>query len=204
MRTKRFKATSVDPHLRQHLAQTSARLMVQEGITDYHVAKNKAAMQLGVSNTRHLPSNHEIAAEIVLYQRLFYAEDYVAQLKHLRQVALSAMRLFMVFNPRLVDAVLEGTAQQHSPIILHLFAQTPKEIALYLIDKGIPYTEGERRFRLPQLVNYPSYRFIAGEETIILVVFNVDDIRWSPPSPVDGKPMQRADLQTVVQLLEND
>lgn len=203
MRTKRFKAHSADLHLRQHLAQTSARLMVQEGIADYHVAKCKAAIQLGVPNTKHLPSNHEIAAEILIYQRLFYAEDYPTMLKYLRQTALEAMRLLTEFNPRLVDAVLDGTAQQHSPIILHLFAQTPKEIALFLIDKGIPYIEGERRFRLPQIVNYPCYRFVAGEETIILVVFSVDDIRWSPPSPIDGKPMQRADLQAVAQLLAN-
>jgi hypothetical protein len=204
MSTKRSKANIFDPQLRQHLAQTSARLMVQEGINDYHIAKCKAATQLGIPNTKHLPSNSEIAAEILIYQRLFHAENYSTILKNLRQVALEAMRLFVEFKPRLVDAVLAGTVQQHSPIILHLFAYSPEEVAFFLIEKSIPYTEGERRFRLPQIINYPYYQFVAGEETVVLIVFNINDIRWSPPSPIDGKPMQRADVQTVEQLLKDD
>lgn len=204
MRTKPCKTHLASPHLRQAIAQVSARLMVQEGISDYHLAKSKAATQLGVVNAKHLPSNSEIAAEILIYQRLFNAEHYSAILKQLRQVALEAMHLFAAFNPRLVDAVLEGTVQQYSSVILHLFAYSPEEVALFLIDKGIPYKEGERRFRLAQPVSYPSYQFIAGKETVLLVVFNVDDIRWSPPSPIDGKPMRRADRQAVEQLLKND
>jgi hypothetical protein len=35
----------------------------------------------------------------------------------------------------------------------------------------------------------------------VLVVFGVDDIRWSPPSPLDGKPMRRADIRMVKKLL---
>lgn len=201
----RTKLTTSDPHLRQRLAQASARIMVQEGIDDFYWAKCKAASQLGVPHTKHLPTNGEIQAEILIYQRLFYADTQPARLQHLRRIALQAMRLFAAFTPRLVGAVLNGTAHQYSHITLHLFSAVPEEIALFLLEKHIPYELGERRFRLPpsQVVSYPSYQFVAGEETVTLIVFSIDDIRWSPPNPVDGKPMQRADLQTVEGLLEN-
>lgn len=190
-----------DSQLRQRIAQTSARLMVQEGITDYQQAKHKAAAQLGIPHTRNLPSNSEIEAEILIYQRLFQANTQPYRLHHLREVALQAMQLFADFTPRLVGAVLQGTAHQYSDIVLHLFTHSSEEVALFLLDKGIPYELTEQRFRLPQLVSFPSFRFMAGEESIVLVVFGVDDIRWSPPSPLDGKPMRRADIRMVKKLL---
>jgi hypothetical protein len=192
---------SYDPQLRQRIAQISARLMVQEGITDYQQAKHKAATQLGISHTRNLPKNSEIEAEILLYQRLFQANIQPYRLHHLRKVALQAMQLFTAFTPRLVGSVLQGTAHQYSDITLHLFTYSSEEVALFLLEKKIPYQLTEQRFRLPQLVSFPSFRFMAGEESIVLVVFGIDDIRWSPPSPLDGKPMRRADIQRVEQLL---
>ncbi len=190
-----------DLHLRQRIAQTSARLMVQEGIKDYHFAKCKAAVRLGVPHTKHLPSNREVEDEISLYQRLFYAETQPRQLQQLRQVALEAMRLFSRFNPHLVGAVLEGTAHQYSDVTLHLFTHHSEEVAFFLLEKCIPYRLNEYHFRLPPQVSYPSYHFMAGEVAIILVIFGIDDIRWSPPSLVNGKPMRRADLRAVEKLL---
>jgi len=194
---------AIDPQLRQRIAQASARLVVLEGIADYQQAKYKAAAQLGVPNTRALPSNSEIEEEILIYQRLFHADTQPLILQQLRCVALQAMRLFAAFTPRLVGSVLNGTAHQYSDITLHLFTHTPEEVAFVLIDKGIPYELNEQHFRLPQLVNYPCYRFMAGEERVVLVVFGIDDIRWSPPCPIDGKPMRRADIRAVEKISVN-
>lgn len=190
-----------DLQLRQRIAQTSARLMIQEGINDYHIAKCKAAAQLGVLNKHHLPSNSEIEQEILLYQRLFQPHLHSLHLNRLRHTALQMMRLLNPFNPRLVGVVLEGTAHRNSEITLHLFTHTPEEVAFLLMEKHIPYQLSERRFRLPKIVSYPCYQFIAGEHSVLLIVFNIDDVRWSPPSPVDGKPMRRADLRVVENLL---
>jgi len=38
----------------------------------------------------------------------------------------------------------------------------------------------------------------------MLIVFDINDIRWSPPNPVDGKPMARADVKTLERLIEED
>lgn len=192
---------SQDLHLRQRIAQTCARLMIQEGIQDYHLAKCKAAARLGVPDTKRLPSNREIEKEIILYQRLFYDDAHAQQLQQLRRVALETMRLLARFQPLLAGSVLEGTANQYSDITLHLFTQTAEEVAIFLMERGIPYQLNERRFHLPQAVSFPSYCFIAGEASVVLVIFGMDDIRWSPPNPVDGKPMRRANLQAVENLL---
>ncbi len=192
---------SSDSQLRQSIAATCARLMVREGVKDFQMAKKKATMELGVSN-KHLPSNAEIEAEIMLYQRLFQADNQPQRLQYLREIALKAMRLFKDFQPRLVGSVLTGTATQHSDISLHLFTHTPKDIDLFLMQQGIPYELTDKRFRVEQqTISFPCYQFVAGDEQVTLVVFDVDDIRWSPPSPVDGRPMQRADMKAVERLI---
>lgn len=201
----RTKTLTQEPQIRQRIAQLSAQLMIQEGIDDYYAAKCKAATQLGVPNTRHLPSNSEIEIEIIRYQRLFHPQTYRQQLFELRTAALQAMHLFTEFKPRLVGSVLEGSAHQHSEIVLHLFTHTPEDVVFFLIDHRIPYETGERRVRFStQVVNYPSYQFMAGDHRIVLIVFGVDDIRRSPDSPIDGKPMRRADRDSVEKLLHSD
>jgi hypothetical protein len=197
------KVMVYNPQLRQRIAQTSACLIVQEGISDYQQAKYKAAARLGIPNLKELPSNSEIETEILNYQRLFQADTQPRHLQHLRKQALEAMRLFSAFTPRLVGSVLNGRAHQYSEITLHLFTDSAEEVAFLLMEKSIPYELKERQYRLSQTVIYPCYQFLAGEEKINLVVFKENDIRWAPPSQIDGKPMRRANLRTVEKLLIN-
>ncbi|MEK7990441.1 MAG: hypothetical protein VSS52_005495 [Thiotrichaceae bacterium] len=196
---------SPDHQLRQRIAVICARLIVQESVKDFQMAKKKAAAELGVANSKsHLPSNAEIEAEIMLYQRLFQADNQPLHLQYLREVALKAMGLFKDFQPRLVGNVLTGTATQHSDITLHLFAQTPETIDIFLMQQGIPYELTDKHFRIEQQsVSFPCYQFMAGDEQVSLVIFDIDDIRWSPPSPIDGKPMQRADIKVVEKLIKD-
>jgi len=191
--------------LRQQVATICARLIVQEGVKDFQMAKKKATAELGIANSKnHLPSNAEIEAEIMLYQRLFQADNQPQHIQHLREVALKAMRLFVNFNPRLVGSILSGTATQHADIALHLFTHTPEEIDMFLIQKGIPYDLTDKHFRrMEQTISFPCYQFMAGDEQVTLVIFGIDDIRWSPPSPIDGRPMQRADIKAVEKLLND-
>jgi len=205
------KIAGCDPQLRQRIAQMSARLMMQEGIEDYHLAKSKAASQLGIYHSRNLPSNREIQEEIQIYQRLFYGNTQPIRLQHLRSVALDVMKLFARYSPRLVGSVLSGTATQHSKITLHLFAHSSEEIAVFLLERNIPYQVSEKRFYLSEKRTHlsdsvicPCYRFIAGEETVMLIIFDINDIRWSPPNPVDGKPMARADVKMLERLIDKE
>jgi hypothetical protein len=150
-----------------------------------------------------LPSNSEIEQAMIEYQRLFHADSQAERLRALRQAALEAMRFFQPFNPRLVGPVLSGLAHEHAEIVLHLFCDTHEEVAWFLMERKIPYQLKERVYRgqPERRESYPCYRFMAGEESIALEVFPLDGIRRAPPSPVDGKPMRRADIAAVEALL---
>jgi hypothetical protein len=192
--------------LRKALAQEAARIMSEQGIDDYGLAKRKAAERLGASDIAVLPKNIEIEEALAAHQRLFEAHTHTSELSGLRRTALQAMQLLKRFDPRLVGPVLSGTASAHSDVHLHLFAEGAEPVALHLMEQGIPHRIAERRLRYEpnRLVAYPVIRFVAGDQPIDAVVFPVDGIRQSPASPVDGRPMRRADAAEVESLLRED
>jgi hypothetical protein len=65
-------------NLRRALAQEAARVMAEHGIQDFRAAKRKAADRLGVGVEGALPSNTEVEAALVEYQRLFAADSHGA------------------------------------------------------------------------------------------------------------------------------
>ncbi len=173
---------------------------------DFAAAKRKAAEQLGIHHSRNLPANDEIETALREYQQLFQHQSQVRQLTELRQTALKAMKLLSPFSPRLVGPVLNGTADQYSPIYLHLFADTPEQVSLYLMEQKIPFEQAERRvhYAKGREEHYPLYRFIAGEQVLELTVFPPVAIRQPPLSPVDGKSMQRASREELLRLVEEE
>jgi len=189
--------------LRRALAQEAARIMSEQGIDDYWLAKRKAAERLGASDISVLPKNTEIEAALAEHQRLFQSNTHSSALSALRRTALEAMRLLRKFEPRLVGPVLSGTASVHSEVNLHLFADGPEIVALHLMDSGVPHHIAERRLRYEpnRLVSYPVVQFVAGGCEIDAVVFPLNGIRQSPASPVDGRPMRRADADELESLL---
>jgi hypothetical protein len=189
--------------MRQAVAEEAARIMREQGVADYLLAKRKAADRMGVTDASLLPRNTEIEAALVAHQRLFGAGRHAADLEALRRSALEAMRLMADFQPRLVGPVLTGTASPHSEINLHLFSESPEAVSLKLEDRGIPHEVLERRMRFERdrTVTYPALRFVAGRQTVDAVVFPLDGIRQAPSSPVDGKPMRRANAAEVEALL---
>jgi len=189
--------------LRQAVAEEAARIMREQGVDDFLLAKRKAAERLGVMDASILPRNTEIQAAMVAHQRLFGADRHEAELAVLRRAALEAMRLMADFEPRLVGPVLAGTASGHSEINLHVFSESPEAVSLRLEERGVPHEVVERRVRYERdrSVGYPALRFVAGRQTVDAVVFPVDGIRQSPASPVDGKPMRRASVAEVEALL---
>jgi hypothetical protein len=189
--------------LRQAVAEEAARIMREQGVDDFLLAKRKAAERLGVTDASILPRNTEIEAALVAHQRLFAADRHEADLAAMRRSALEAMRLMADFQPRLVGPVLTGTASAHSEINLHLFTESPEAVSIRLEERGVPHEVLERRLRYERdrVVTYPALRFVAGRQTVDAVVFPLDGIRQAPSSPVDGKPMRRANAAEVEALL---
>ena len=195
-----------DAQQRILLAQAAARLIAESGLRDFAAAKRKAAMQLGLQNSRNLPGNEEIEAALRDYQQLFQHDTHDQQLLELRQIALKAMKLLGTFSPRLVGPVLHGTADHHCPITLHLFADTSEAVGIFLLDHQIPFEQGEQRvmYGAGREAHYPLFHFLAGEHALELTVFPVEGLRQHPVSPVDGKAMSRASEKVLHQLLEEE
>lgn len=190
---------------RQVLAQEAARIIVNHGVRDYRVAKQKAAERLGVSGRGALPGNPEIEAAVAEHLQLFGGDEYVDRLRLMRVGALAAMELLAEFSPRLVGPVLTGTADENSAVNLHVFTDSPEAVAMELDTIGISYRAYERRLksRHAQFETYPGFEFRHNHNPIQATVFPVDGIRQAPMSPVTGKPMKRADVATVQALLEH-
>jgi hypothetical protein len=192
--------------LRRRIALEAARLMSEHGIRDFHLAKRKAAERIGVGEDVGLPKNSEIEQALREHQRLFQASEQPQRLRRLREIARDAMRFFVRFDPRLVGSVLEGTADRHSAVCLHLFSDAPQDVAGFLHEQGIPFEEQNRRLRMNHDAQeeYPVLLFSADDAAIDLTVLPHDAIRQAPLDRVDERPMRRATLATLEKLLADD
>jgi hypothetical protein len=190
-------------HLRTHIAQAAAKLIIEGGIQDYALAKRKAAHRLQATDAGQLPGNNEIEQEINAYQRLFRSSHHLLRLKELRWTAIRAMRFLTQFSPYLVGPVLRGSADKYSHVNLHLFAEPSEEVALFLFESGIPHESGERRLRVSteSFKMYPTYTFVADDVPVELVVFPHRARKHAPVCPVEGKPMRRANTASVESLV---
>jgi hypothetical protein len=178
--------------------------MLEGGMRDFQLAKKKAAQRLGVFDRGALPTNLEVEEALSEYQRLFRADTQPQRLAELRAAALEAMDFLAEFEPRLVGSVLSGTADEHSYVELHLFTDSSEEVGMRLMDAGIPYELGEKRLRLSQDDQryFPTYRFLAGDAPIELLIIPVRASRQPPLSPVTGKAMRRVRAHKLRRLLD--
>ncbi len=195
-----------DDRARQMLAQEAARIIVDQGIRDYRVAKTKAADRLGMGKRGSLPGNTEIEQAVNEHLLLFGGDSHAGHLRAMREAAISAMQILEEFTPRLVGPVLSGIADENSAINLHVFADSPEAVAMFLANRDISCRLYERRLksRRGRNVNpdtYAGFEFEHGGEPIEATVFPVDGIRQAPISPIDGKPTKRADIKAVTALL---
>jgi len=189
------------------MAQEAARIIVDQGVRDYRLAKRKAAERLGMHAHGALPGNTEIEQAVGEHLLLFSGDSHRQLLRALRQAALGVMSLLEEFVPRLVGPVLAGTADENSAINLHLFADTPEAVALFLGERNISCQLYERRLKMRRGRNvrpesFAGYAFRHAGELVEATVFPFDGIRQAPISPVDGKPMQRLDRNGLSALLE--
>ncbi len=191
---------------RRRLAHEAARLMVEGGIRDFHQAKLKAANRLGIHDDASLPRNREIEDALREYQRLFAGESHTAGLRTRREAAARALTFFESFSPRLVGAVLDGTADANSPVHLHLHSDDPDAVARFLEEHRIPAESRSRRLRMDRerVADLPVWIFSAEDLSFDITVLPHDALRQAPLSNVDEKPMKRASATQLRQLLAEE
>jgi len=187
---------------RARIAHLAARIMAEDGVEDYGLAKKKAARQAGVGDTRQLPGNDEIDVALRAYRDIYQADHHREQLAELREIAVRAMTELQRFNPHLVGNVLSGVAGKYAGIQLQLFTDDIKAVELFLIDLGADYEADQTSL-------------YSGDTRITVPLFTVDDdgieIEIAVLSPRDarlplktspaGKTIERAKLSAVEELL---
>lgn len=189
--------------VRLQVAHEAARILATEGQRNYRTAKEKAALRVGASPRMSLPSNAEVENALKSWISLYGGREHDAHLTELRRAAVEAMKFLAEFNPRLVGPVLEGTADRHSRICLHVFSEDPDAVARFLMNRNLPFEQESRRIRWHD-GDYRTLELIvfeAGGRTIELGQLQGVDTRQAPPSPIDGRPQKRASLREVEALI---
>jgi hypothetical protein len=130
---------------RASIASAAARLMAEDGVVDFHQAKRKAARQLGLPEHTAYPDNAEVEAELRVYRGLYQEEAHPELILALRQTALGLLELLADYSPYLAGSVLDGTAGEHSHIDILLFADSAKEVEIFLLNRGIAFEHAEPR-----------------------------------------------------------
>lgn len=191
---------------RTRVAQQAARLISEHGIRDYGHAKRKAASQLGVSDEGKLPRNTEVEAALRVHQALFAGAGHDARLRALRTAACEALEFLAPFHPRLVGPVLTGTADAHSAVCLHVYADAPETVQRFLEENGIDCTQATRRVRLRRDLtrDLPVLQLAADGQAFDITILPVLARRQAPLDRIDGEPMARASLATVRALLDEE
>ena len=189
--------------LRLEIAAAAARLVAQDG-ADYGSAKRKAARQIlgdapGGSNV--LPDNEMIEEQVRLYNALFLANSQPARLFQLRTIALQVMEALQQFQPLLSGPVLNGTAGPHDEIYLQLFAESAKDIHIFLLNKNVVLDMSETpHFKGPRYDAVETASFLWKNEGVHAAMYELDDRRGALKPKADGK-LLRTDIAGLRTLL---
>lgn len=192
------------PHrsnLRREIAALAARMIAEDGISDYGFAKRKAARQLGAVNADELPNNAEIDAEVRTYLAVFQDEEHLERQQVMRIAAAEVMRELDAFRPYLTGAVLEGTAGRYAEVEIDLFPESAKEVEIFFLNHGVAYEHREPRRNQPDAPE-AILVFDWGDVPVKLRIYSPDVERLSRRSPHGARQMERARLATVEALIE--
>lgn len=190
-------------HRRITIAQEAARIIEEQGLTNFRSAKEKAVTRLGLEQQGALPSNEEVEHALAERHRIFHGDTHEAHVARLRQAALDLMRPLDRFEPRLAGPVLNGSATEHAVVDLHVFSDAPEDVGAEIEALGLAYRPVEYRLRLrrDEMEMFPGYRVRGPECEFALTVFPERLRGHAPLSPVDGRPMRRATARDVEALL---
>lgn len=189
--------------LRAQIAATAARLIAQDG-ADYAGAKRKALRQVlgdAAAPANLTPDNAEVEEALRQYQALFQGDRQPARLHALRVLALEVMQQLAPFRPYLTGAVLNGTAGEHDDIHLQLFADSAKDVIMFMLDRDVPLEIGATaHFKGARHDPVETLSFHWRKQQVHAELYDMNDLRGALKPRTDGRP-QRADITAVRALL---
>ena len=194
---RRKLAPSASSHLRRSIASAAARLMAEEGFTDYGAAKRKAARSLGAGDGEALPTNEEIETELRTWQSLYQEDEQRERVHDLRTTALEVMQLLAEFNPYLTGGALDGTAGRYSPVEIDLYADSSKDVEIALLSYGISYDAMDNR----RIGVDAQLRLEWNDFPVLVSVYPPVAERQQPKNSHGGRGRHRARADSVLELL---
>ena len=190
--------------MRASIAAAAARIMAEDGVDDFALAKRKAARHLGAADTEALPANEEIEAELRAYRALYQAEEHPERIAELRRIALQAMRELERFHPYLTGPVLTGIAGPYAQIELQLFPESAKEVELFLLERNIPYGAADgRRYAGDRACAVAVLSLDWRGAPLRLSVFDLRAERFALKTSQAGRVMPRAGIAEVGALVDS-
>jgi len=188
--------------MRSRIAHLAARMIAEDGVSDYGLAKRKAARQAGAPDSRNLPTNLEIEEALRAYQSLYQADEHPERLQRLRQLALDMMRLFERFDPHLTGPVLSGGVGRHAEIHLHLYTDDVKGLEVFLLNQDVPFRMRDTRVWSGGLSVVVPVLLISTQEAEYAVTVLRPQLRRQPVRvSADGRPLERAAIPSVESLV---
>jgi hypothetical protein len=182
--------------LRRRIANAAARLVAEHGISDYALAKRKAAHGLGLPDGTPLPENAEVDNELRIYQRLFQNDEQGERVNHLRQKAADMMDIMQRFNAYLTGSVLEGSAGRYAEIDIQLFTDSAKDVEIFLLNRHLDFAHS-----VPRTDRAEAVLTINDDDALInLIIYPANQERVSFKTR-DGRVRPHARLDAVLKLL---
>src|SRR5689334_749146 len=188
--------------VRARIAAAAARIMAEDGIDDFGLAKRKAARQLGADERQGLPANDEVEAELEAYLALYQAEEHPGRIAELREVALDAMQALRQFRPYLTGPVLRGIAGPYAQIELELFPESAKDVEIFFMNHDLPFSTREgKRFGGDRTRSISVFSLTWKGLPLKVSVLDPRDERMSLRTTQAGRPMERAGIDEVSKML---
>jgi len=199
--SRRAESAARPDSLRGEIAAVAAGLVADAGL-DYASAKRKAARQvLGDATVPRGAIPDNAAIDDALREHLTLFDDgHAARVQRMRSAALQLMRTLQAFNPHLTGAVWKGIVAEHAPIHLQLFCDSPKDVEIFLLNRGLDFAVGEvADFRSGDggRADVEALSLAWQGEPVVLSLYETDALRGA----LRGAPPERGGPAAVERLL---
>ena len=179
-------------NMRARIAAEAARIMAEDGIDNFALAKRKAARRLGASDTESLPRNDEVEAQLHAYRALYQPQE------HSERIAVLAARgAGRHARIQTVSSISDGPGPQgHCGSLCRdraaAFPQTPKDVEIDLLERGVSFsTQEARRFSGERAHAVSVFLLHWQGAPLKLSVFDCRDERLALKTSQAGRVMER-------------
>ncbi|MEQ1824936.1 MAG: HD domain-containing protein [Pirellula sp.] len=192
--------------LRRAIAHEAALLLYRNEETEYYQAKQKASRRLchGWVKPSDLPTNAEIREAVQMFARTHEGPKRLDALRDMRLAALRIMRLVEKFHPKLIGSVLTGHVRQGSDIDIHAFSDSIESVANCFDVELIPYEIERKRVRKGGIETTFTHIHVRDDFDVELTIYQENLRSHVFKSSITGKPIERASLQQLTQLLHTE